>query len=398
MSLWSCLLRLFVRPTPRPATVGVAVIVTDPLQAPVPGVTVVLRHGTAASLRSTNRDGYAAFTGIPKGLPVTVEVIGTGWAPYTGAYTFGAPNQDVPVTLHRVGAPRRPQAALGRIQGNFCNLGRDSQGRIMFDPYLASLDADGRRDWYARHRAAGSTHLVLSPSCAYNPEPWPGANFDWLADPQRFAALVREVIAEPSADGFGFTPILILDSGDPGIRSRMSTYWRGLRDAIGPDQVDCLVVPGWELIRASVTTSKEYSDALQLLRAQGWSHIWAHLSVERASFASNPVEVDDPWQGGESACWKSHGGEFVEGLLYQATAFNGDDAWLDRWDDVVPRIVQGMNGWRPVALCLFEAVAYGVYRGTVTPEQARDVATKGRDRARERFGVTEIGFGNGLPW
>ena len=28
--------------------------------------------------------------------------------------------------------------------------------------------------------------------------------------------------------------------------------------------------------------------------------------------SSNPPEADDPWQGSESGCWKSHGGEFVD--------------------------------------------------------------------------------------
>jgi hypothetical protein len=50
-----------------------------------------------------------------------------------------------------------------------------------------------------------------------------------------------------------------------------------------------------------------------------------------------------------------------------------------------------------MGLVLFETVAYGYYPGRLTSDDARDVATKGRDRAREVWGVTSIGYGNGLP-
>lgn len=405
MSWWSWLFR--PRPPSPPPTCGVAVVVKAGTNsgATILGADVTVHWPGAFLHGRTNRDGYVAFSGVPRSksgavVPVFIVVIRDDYVSYPeepdlGRYEFYEQNQNVPIALQRECALRRPSMDVHR--GNFCNL-RDRHGRVMFDPYLAALSAEDRADWYDRHRQAGSTHLVLSPSCAYNPEPWPGANFNWIDQPARFAALVREVLATPAADGLGFMPVIILDSGDPGFRQRMDRSWRPIREALGADAADCRVVPGWELIKASSVTSKEYSDALHYLRALDWPHIWAHLSVERAACSSHPVEVDDPWQGAESACWKSHGGEFVEGLLYQATAFNGSDDWLNRWDDVVPRLCQGMNGWRIMHLCLFETVAYGFYRGDVTSDGARDVATKGRDWARDKFGVTGIGYGNGLPW
>jgi len=121
--------------------------------------------------------------------------------------------------------------------------------------------------------------------------------------------------------------------------------------------------------------------------------------VERGSFASNPVEPTDPWQGHESACWKSHGGQHAEIFFYQATAFTGSLDWLNRWDDIVPRFCQGLNGWRPMALCLFETVAYGAWHGQIAdPEaEAKRMATAGRDWARDHYGVTDISYGNGEP-
>jgi hypothetical protein len=349
------------------------------------------------STHVTNTDGYAAFAGVPKGVPVAVAVSGDGWTPYTGVYTFHAPNQDVPLSLRRIAAPRRPQDRLLRVRGNFCNL--LTNGTLIFDPYLASIPASARADWLARHRQAGTTHLAISPSCAYGGAEARGyPAFDWLADPDRFVAYVRSLLAEPSADGYGFTPIILLDSGDPGYESRMM-HWQAIRDRLGADAADVIVVPGWELIRASSWDSAAMSRALELLGSQGWPHIGVHLSVERGSFASNPVEPTDPWQGHESACWKSHGGQHAEIFFYQATAFTGSLDWLNRWDDIVPRFCQGLNGWRPMALCLFETVAYGAWHGQIAdPEaEAKRMATAGRDWARDHYGVTDISYGNGEP-
>ena len=258
--------------------------------------------------------------------------------------------------------PRKNAADLARVRANFCNL-RDAGGQVIFSPFVAT--ASNAEAWLAVQVQAGSTHTVLAPRCRYdalnNLPGYPPA-FDWLADPQRCAALVRAVLATRGADGTGITPILMLDDGAPGIRARVDAYWPAIRAAIGGDAADVIVVPGWELVRASSCTSADYSYALEALHAQGWPHIWAHLSVGRASCASNPVEPDDPWQGAESDCWRSHGGQYVEGLLYQADGNTpdadtapGNIAWLDRWNDVVPRIGLGINGWRVMGVAFFES-------------------------------------------
>jgi hypothetical protein len=137
--------------------------------------------------------------------------------------------------------------------------------------------------------------------------------------------------------------------------------------------------------------------------------MWAHLSPGRASASSNPIEDDDPWQGAESGMWKSHGGEFVEGLLYQSEAVRPNDdrcdpaddgCWLNRWEDVVPRIGAGMNGWRIlggqyVGLVYFEGPAYYYYRGQSDDAFARRIATAAQGIC-QKYRVT-CGFGNGLP-
>jgi hypothetical protein len=304
-------------------------------------------------------------------------------------------------TKHPPAAPRATEAELHRVLGNFCNL-RDAQGRVIFDPFYIALPPDERKDWLDRHRAAGSTHVVLSPTIGYPGSPIPGR--DLYGDPPAFVAFVRELLATPSANGKGFTPILMLDSGDPGIRERIARFWPGIRSALGADADSVIVTPGWELVNASAVTSAEYSVALTSLHDLGYPHIWAHLAPGRAAFSSHPVEADDPWQGGESEAWKSHGGQYIEGLLYQSQAVRPDDdrcdpldadCWLNRWEDVVPRLGAGMNGWRVVHLAYFEGPAYYYYRGQSDSAFARRIATAARAMC-DKYGVV-CGFGNGLP-
>lgn len=308
--------------------------------------------------------------------------------------------------LESAAPARRSADARVSIKASFCNL-RDAAGRVMFSPFLAPLAPAERQDWYDRWRADGCTHIVLSPTCSYPGSPIPA--FDWYGDPARFAALVREVLATPAADGLAFTPILILDGGGPNIRSRIAAYWQGIRDAVGEDASDVIVCPGWELVTAGEVSSAEYSDALETLHAHGWPHIWAHLSQGRAACSSNPVEPDDPWQGAEAACWTSHGGQHVEGLLFQAETTRPDDdllplptpyvwqgeGWLDRWNDVIPRVGLGINGWRRMHLCFFESQAYYYYRGQSDSAFCKRLAARAQALA-DAYGCP-VGMGNGLP-
>lgn len=308
------------------------------------------------------------------------------------------------------GAPRPTRAELVNIKAGFCNT-RDTLGRVIFDPFIASLDTAGRRDWYANKRAHGYTHIVLSPRYAYysptTPYPIPGK--DMLDKPEEFAAFVREATQTPAADGKGFRVIVMLDDGAPDPMPRIDRYWMPLLDALEPMKDFIIICPGWELIKASDWTSADYSYALERigprLTVDDWE-FWAHLSEGRAAFSSNPVEPDDPWQGAEKDCWYTHGGQYLTGLLYQSYAVhNGipavcdvasDSCYLNRWADVVPRLRMGLNGWRIVHLCWFEATAYFYFQGLATEGYSRDVATAAKDVARS-FGVNAVSFGNGLP-
>lgn len=296
--------------------------------------------------------------------------------------------------------PRPSDPELHHVLANFCNL-TDSKGRVVFTAMTAGLPAEDRAEWLRLQVAAGSTHVAVSPRGGYPGSPIPA--FDLYGQPDAFAAIVREIMATPGANGKALTPILILDDGVVGFRDRVQRFWPGIRSALGDDADRVLVVPGWELVKASEVTSAEYSFALEYLHAQGWPHIWAHLSPGRAAASSNPVEPDDPWQGAEADMWKTHGGQYVEGLLYQSEALRPNDdtcdpaddgCWLNRWEDVVPRLGTGMNGWRVMYLTFFEGPAYYYYRGQADTAFALRVSRRALALC-QRYGVT-CGLGNGV--
>jgi hypothetical protein len=161
-------------------------------------------------------------------------------------------------------------------------------------------------------------------------------------------------------------------------------------------------VPAWEAIPSAHWTSHELSNVIIGMKAIGGSDITiaVHLQPGRWAMSSNPVEADDPWQGGESACWKSHGGEHVDLFLAQfehGFTQTEEPDWQNRWRDGVPRMGRGMNGWRVIPIIAFETVLYDSYHGQCNEARARQIAREARDIARNEFGVTVAGYGNGCP-
>lgn len=307
--------------------------------------------------------------------------------------------------LSRGGSVEQPtKAERLNVAANFCNI-YCADGAPMFTAFLPKADEQGRTDkWLSLLVAADSTHVTFSPKASYND--YMGGGFDWLNQPERFAALVKTVSETRGANGLALTPVLFLDEGGPDPKPRINTFWQPI--AIALRQVGvidrCIVVPAWEPVRGD-WTSADLSYSLQCLKA--WfpeSIIGCHFSPTRWVGSSNPLEPDDPWQGAESDFYKSHGGEFIEIAFYQAPADAvfmpicdpaDDDCWLNRWTDGVIRLGNGVNGWRIVPICLSEGPAYSFIRNQSTPVMARDWATAGRDLANS-YGVT-VSYMNGLP-
>jgi hypothetical protein len=342
---------------------------------------------------SPHRTDARRLGGILLGAIVTVCIGGGGWT-----QTLAEP---------RTVPPRPGRDDVVDIRANFCNL-KDSKGRVIFGPTITGLPDDERAEWYAKQREAGSTHCVLTPG---NPgvAPYEGSipMLKLVDKPQEFRKFVLEALRTTSASGKGFCPIIILDEGEGegSPRQRMDRYWPALIDAIR-DLLDyVIVVPGWELIKASPWTSTDYSYALGKLHGLRVVHLWAHFSPNRWAGSSNPVEKDDPWRGDAAGFWKSSGGEFLEGILYQSDPLrdgsnpNCDPAstrcWLNGWTFGVTRLGTGSDGWRKVRICLFESIAHTYYRGQASGELGRDMATAAQ-KVAQRHGVS-VGFGNGLP-
>jgi hypothetical protein len=350
----------------------------------------------------TNTDGYTWWPVVVVGDTYQLTIHKDGFHTQTLTVVVTASTTDPQVRLVRIGPPPPTESELHHVQANFCNL-TDQENRVIFTADLAGLDPATRHAWLTQLIAAGSTHVVLSPMGGNYPGT-PFSPFNLLGQPEAFAQIVREIMTYTGPNGKALTPVVLLDGGEAGFTTRIDQYWDGIAAALNDVKDRILIVPGWELIKASEVTSAEYAYALTVLHRQGWPHIWAHLSPGRASASSNPVEDDDPWQGAESGMWKSHGGEFVEGLLYQSEAVRPNDdrcdpaddgCWLNRWEDVVPRIGAGMNGWRVMHLVYFEGPAYYYYRRQSDSAFARQIATKAKAMC-DKYQVV-CGFGNGLP-
>lgn len=334
---------------------------------------------------------------------------------------FNDPIPDRP-TLADVLAPR----------ANFCNQ-TDSRGQVIYGPSLPAAIALGwAPEWFARDRAAGSTHWISGPPTpgkAYG-EHFPGEfpnepeNPD-LRDPAKLRAYILSILETPSANGRGYVPILFLDGGGKDPKPRIDQWWQAWGQALADLLPSCIVVPGWEVVRGD-WSSADISYALT--KIHDWFPgvtIGVHLSPGRGSFSSNPLEPDDPWHGDEAACYRSHGGEFVDVQFYETDHApvlyepitcqcarwperyghekSNEQCQLNRVEDSVGRNGAGDKGWRRLkAVCLMETVALEYYsRNRLlefpndTSQDAIHIAQLAKVRVYDKWAVPFYG-GNGL--
>jgi hypothetical protein len=300
-----------------------------------------------------------------------------------------------------------PEKATGEdllnVKANFCNL-KDSRGWVIFTNSLPGAYEQGIFDeWMRIQRENGSTHVVVGDFYAGAYPGSPFQNPDWVSTPSKIHDFIQRILETPSADGKGFRPIIMMDSGSSNPRSRIDRDWPKVIDAIREFLPYVILVPAWEPVQGD-WSSADLSYALKKLHDLAPNtYLFWHGSPMRWAGSSNPVEKDDPWQGAEAGFWMSDGGQYLSGMLYQTQHGriyddcnpDDDDCWLNRWYDGVIRLGTGYHGWRIVKVVLFETCAYEFFRGQVTTEQCRDMATRGKALA-DKYGVP-IGFGNGLP-
>jgi hypothetical protein len=321
----------------------------------------------------------------------------------------------VPLVASSQAPPRTTGPELLHVLGNFCNL-QDSAGRSIYTSVLASVWAQDRpaaEDWVARLREAGSTHVFVNVpdgDWSYgkdNPDVaerhvW--RQPDLWADLPRYRAFLEWLLAQPSANGRGFVPVIFLDHGGDDPLPRIGERWPRFAETMQDLLPHLVGVIAFEPVAGS-WSSRELSEAMLLMHKllPGLAMAW-HGSPGRRSGASHPLEPDDPWTGSETAFFHSHGGEHIDvafyqtphgAALYEDCAPDAEDCWLHRWRTVVQWIGRGERGWRQLPVVLAETTAYEYIRGEATSEQAREIATRA-DRVCQTLGV-RCGYGNGLP-
>lgn len=285
------------------------------------------------------------------------------------------------------------------VRANFCNL-TDSTGRPIFSSCLAAQAPAMQDEWIQRERDAGGTHYAFSIESGYHDLYGPTINFYTAGRMAEWLTTLDRVLAA------GLMPIVFLSSGD---RYPGADYFRGVLAAIPATYYERVVwVCGWECVKGGWSSAQYLDGNLAIRRALGPAPIMAsHLSTGRLSFASNPVEPDDPWAGDEMACWRygweSIGGHPFAVFLYQSPVPDEPfdpylpGSWGERAREVIDRLLGGRPpapDWfagirRPTAIW-YEATAFTFIRGQSTSDDARAVA-------RDAQSLGYQGFGNGLP-
>lgn len=309
---------------------------------------------------------------------------------------------DVPAA-EPVAAPRPTREQVLDYRGCLGTL-RDAAGRAVWTPALPGAPADVRDEWLSLLKAAGCTHVPIGP---FGPGPsYPGIvawdNPDWRFDAVSIRALVTLLLDR------GFVPVVFTDGGPRDPKPRLRALFPVLADALDGLDASVIVLPaGWEPVVGDFT-SAEVSWALETWHAlRPDSIIGFHGSPERLVGSSNPIEPDDPWQGGEATFYTEHGGQYIQIALYQAphgnAIYSGDcnednedgSCWLNRFQDYVQRLGTGFHGWRVVKVVAFELTTYEVTRGKRSADEAKRV-TDHAMRVCAKWRVS-CGWGDGPP-
>jgi hypothetical protein len=125
-----------------------------------------------------------------------------------------------------------------------------------------------------------------------------------------------------------FFPVVFVASGD---QYEGKGYYRAFVEAIPRDvRQKCIFVVGHECIPQQKWTTRQYCDAVLEMRAalDSGEHMAMHGGDGRLSFASNPIELDDPfirwnaekqeWESGEVRDWRSDIGAMFTFYFHQA--------------------------------------------------------------------------------
>ena len=306
--------------------------------------------------------------------------------------------------------PTREQ--LTNVQADFCNL-TDSKGRVMFTPFLFSLmamgDVDSANDWLAKMKAAGDTHIVISPAYAYANDGGftysiPGADFHDGAQGKnniggigvwgnlaQFRNYVEVLIRS------GFYPVIMMNAdgqtgGSGGIYGYDWFVKGGASNLVSvlkqePDLTPyVLFVPGWELIGpgGDHTPDQIQKEMVALRKAVGPGR---QIGIE---FGQGYIHV-----GGGDRDWYQSGLIEADAFLVE---FNQPlDRNIEGLTQIADRVLAGRAGpyyfakARPrgkMSVVAFEYDAYDAIRG-----RCNQACQTNHGKLLKSFGFTL--FGNG---
>ena len=404
-----------------------ACVAMDEQRRPIIGATCVVDDQVVR----TNQDGYAL---LPEGTTAgdhTLTVSAEGFLPAQEPFVMPGGDGNLRVTLIRPFRRLPPLSDEARPNANFGSM-LDEHGRLMLSWFYPLLDAETQAEWERRWKAEGLNTVVLCPVMQYR-DYWVGKD-DWRGQPERFGAVVRQLIDR------GFYVWIMGTSGDGGTASDFKKYWPGLAAATADLNEWLIVAPGFESCgRDAGHSAAETSVGLYTIKA-----LWpkALVAIEftptRWTCASYPVQLDDPWQGDEAGFGWSHGGEILDIVAYETD--HGDNVlrdltmaerrertakvttenaartpplgpyssfgglwplrdFMDRWQEGAVRWGCGTRGWRKIRfLSFFESTEMDQFRGRATPADAKRAAQLAKQvvDGEARCEVRLI-FGSGVP-
>lgn len=382
---------LFPKPKPSAPTCGVAVVVKAGSNsgAPVVGAKVALTWIGGGAIGPSNADGYVAFTNVPKApTEVTVIVSATGFVSYSGPYTFGAANQDVPVALQSSIpiAPEAPREYCGNMCGvriaNLPNVAGGKDPTLVLSWFYDRYDADGRKRVRDAWKARGYLDVLLS---------WPDSR-DFGQSPDQFVGTCRELVAD------GFRPCVML----------LSKYYDPADDFAGcmahVDQIlDKLLEPrcvsrigiAWEQsLFLSPQIVQQLVDTIAPRCVAAGVKCYTH---DRGGYAKYPENATPEISFGEY--WRRQVGKLT-GILYQWNLDWHPDDLQPRLTDILERFAGGYgcpadSGFgHPFDLIALEITAMRQYDGQMSEADGDTWGTKAIETPAVN-GVRVQGSGNG---
>lgn len=364
---------------PAPSTCGVAVIVREDSNTGAPVVGASVRVGTFASV--TNRDGYVAFVGVPKGVSVTVTVSHPDMRSYAGAYTFQAQNQDVPIAVTRkvVEAALAPREYVGNMCG--VRVGVDRYGPDAMCSWLYDRwDPGTRAGIRAAHKAKGYVDFVLS---------WPdsraaGATVDG------FLATCQELIVD------GFRPVVMLLSKDYDPHDDEDGCWRALEallPRLATPRACSRVGVAWEAsLWMSPTIHANLCRRVAAVVRPAGIRVYCHFQEGYGSYQED---------GGTTADFWNPMAGVLDGLFHQRNLRQGKDEYRTGSGgivDMLERFAGNFGFTAPFDFIAWEITAQPQYQGAMSEAEGDDWGRWAIDTpsASGPFGEARVlGSGNG---